>query len=100
MSDGGRIKTREEKVSADGLMASPEEVRLDICSLCQLQCVLCPVGYRKGEGFIGSGVLPFADFAQFTVNARCIHLRQSMSSNHQASRIHIGYFLGVLIGRL
>ncbi len=65
MSDGGRIKTREEKVSADGLMVSPEEVRLDICSLCQLKCVLCPVGYRKGEDFIGSGVLPFADFAQF-----------------------------------
>jgi len=65
MAEGGLIKTREEKVSADGLLVSPEEVRLDICSLCQLQCVLCPVGYRKGEDFIGSGVLPFADFARF-----------------------------------
>lgn len=55
----------DERISDDGLTVNPVEARLDVSSLCQLDCVLCPVAQRKGRPFVGRGVMPFNDFAGF-----------------------------------
>ena len=54
-----------ERLSDDCLEVKPSEVRLDISSLCQLRCVLCPVAHRDGQAFIGRGVLPLSSFREF-----------------------------------
>lgn len=78
MSDSNKINKSEEKVSANCLRVSPVEARLDTCSLCQLHCVLCPVGHRKGRPFMGRGMLPVAHFVEF------------IDSNSQIQAIEIG----------
>ncbi|WP_051184553.1 radical SAM protein [Desulfatiglans anilini] len=54
-----------DRISADCLTVYPAEARLDLSSLCQLRCVLCPVMSRGGRPFIGRGVMPLADFVEF-----------------------------------
>ena len=51
--------------SPDCLNVNPIEARIDVSSMCQLNCVRCPVAQRQGRPFIGRGVLPLADFIQF-----------------------------------
>ncbi len=58
MNDSGLI-------SADCLTVSPREARLDVSSLCQLECVRCPVRQRQGRSFIGRGVMAVAEFVRF-----------------------------------
>jgi hypothetical protein len=55
----------DEFISDDCLTVSPREARLDVSSLCQLECVLCPVRHRKGRSFIGRGVMAVGEFARF-----------------------------------
>jgi len=48
-----------------GAIATPTSIRLEACSLCQLQCPLCP-GTRDETGTaIGRGYLPFETFKVF-----------------------------------
>jgi MoaA/NifB/PqqE/SkfB family radical SAM enzyme len=54
-----------EMISPDCLTVNPVEARLDVSSICQLDCVLCPVAKRKGRSFVGRGVLTGADFIEF-----------------------------------
>lgn len=54
-----------EVISADGLIVNPREARLDISSLCQLDCPLCPTARNNGRAFVGRGVLSAADFSLF-----------------------------------
>jgi len=65
MSQRDVIPNRKKRLSADCLTVYPAEARLDVSSRCQLHCVLCPVASRKGRPFIGRGVMPLADFAEF-----------------------------------
>ena len=58
----------KERISADCLTVNPMEARIDVSSLCQLDCVLCPAAHRKGRSFVGRGILPVADFAEFIDN--------------------------------
>jgi hypothetical protein len=58
----------KERISADCLTVNPLEARLDVSSLCQLDCVLCPVAQRKGRSFIGRGFLSLTDFSEFVDN--------------------------------
>lgn len=58
----------KERISSDCLTVNPVEARLDVSSLCQLDCVLCPVALRKGRSFIGRGCLSLADFSEFVDN--------------------------------
>jgi hypothetical protein len=58
----------KERLSRDCLTVHPVEARLDVSSLCQLDCVLCPVVQRKGRSFVGRGFLPVADFVEFIDN--------------------------------
>jgi MoaA/NifB/PqqE/SkfB family radical SAM enzyme len=69
---------KNEIISADGLTVNPAEARLDVSSLCQLDCVLCPVARRNGRPFVGRGVMPLSDFAGF------------IDSNPQIRLIEIG----------
>jgi hypothetical protein len=78
MSECGKLTSSEGNVSADALWVSPTEVRLDTCSLCQLNCVLCPVGHRKGRPFMGRGMLPLDHFVDF------------IDSNPQIQSVEIG----------
>ena len=55
----------KERISPDCLTVNPVEARLDVSSLCQLDCLLCPVAQKKGRSFVGRGVLPVADFVEF-----------------------------------
>ncbi len=55
----------EELISPDCLAVHPLEARLDASSLCQLECVGCPVRQRHGRPFIGRGVMAPRDFARF-----------------------------------
>lgn len=59
MSDSGAL------LSADCLTASPREARLDVSSLCQLECAGCPVRQRDGRSFVGRGVMGVERFARF-----------------------------------
>ncbi len=52
-------------LGADCLTASPREARLDVSSLCQLECARCPVMERNGRPFVGRGLMAVADFARF-----------------------------------
>ena len=54
-----------ELVSPDCLCVSPREARLDVSSLCQLECVRCPVRQRDGRPFIGRGVMAQGEFLRF-----------------------------------
>lgn len=54
-----------ELVSPDCLCVSPREARLDVSSLCQLECVRCPVRQRDGRPFIGRGVMAQGEFDRF-----------------------------------
>jgi hypothetical protein len=58
----------KERISSDCLRVNPLEARLDVSSLCQLDCVLCPVAQRKGRSFIGRGFLSLTDFSEFVDN--------------------------------
>jgi len=58
MNDGGLV-------SGDGVFVSPREARLDVSSLCQLECVQCPVRQRHGRSFIGRGVMRVEEFVRF-----------------------------------
>jgi hypothetical protein len=68
----------KERISPDCLTVNPVEARLDVSSLCQLNCLLCPAAQRKGRSFVGRGVLPVADFIEF------------VDSNPQIKMIEIG----------
>lgn len=57
--------TDSERISSDCLTVNPVEARLDVCSLCQLHCPLCPVNHRKGRAFIGRGCLALKEFESF-----------------------------------
>ena len=59
MNNGGDL------ISADCLSVSPREARLDVSSLCQLECARCPVRQRKGRPFIGRGVMAVQEFSRF-----------------------------------
>jgi hypothetical protein len=54
-----------ELVSRNILTVSPREARLDVSSLCQLECVRCPVRQRGGRFFIGRGVMALGEFVRF-----------------------------------
>ncbi|PKN97832.1 MAG: radical SAM protein [Chloroflexi bacterium HGW-Chloroflexi-5] len=68
MSECSMSIDNKRKISADCLTVNPVEARLDVSSLCQLNCVLCPVAQRKGRSFVGRGLLPVADFIEFIDN--------------------------------
>jgi hypothetical protein len=65
MSECSMSIDNKGRISADCLKVNPVEARLDVSSLCQLDCVLCPVAQRKGRSFVGRGFLPAADFVEF-----------------------------------
>ncbi len=59
------IRDSGEIISADCLTINPLEARLDVSSLCQLNCVLCPASRGNGRSFLGRGNMPLGDFASF-----------------------------------
>ncbi len=61
MSDVGAL------LGEDCVTVFPREARLDVSSLCQIECALCPVRERNGRPFIGRGVMPAAEFTRFMV---------------------------------
>lgn len=65
MPEGDMRASVKTRISADCLTVYPVEARLDVSSLCQLDCLLCPVAQRNGRPFVGRGVLPVADFIEF-----------------------------------
>jgi len=52
-------------MKTDGSIEAPTSIRLDICSLCQLQCPLCPGTQGENESIVGRGYLPFGTFKGF-----------------------------------
>lgn len=50
-----------------GMLIQPYKVRLESCSLCQLDCVTCYMR-RKNTGNIGNGYLKYDDFVFFIKN--------------------------------
>lgn len=65
MSERSMSIDNKGRISADCLTVNPVEARLDVSSLCQLDCVCCPAAQRKGRSFVGRGFLPVTDFVEF-----------------------------------
>ncbi|HEA68986.1 MAG TPA: radical SAM protein [Desulfobacterales bacterium] len=49
----------------DGAIKPPESIRLEICTLCQLQCPLCSGPRGKNNSIYGQGYLSFEKFNAF-----------------------------------
>lgn len=52
-------------MNTDPLQINPVKARLDICSVCQLRCVLCPTEENNGRAFLKSGMMAHSEFTRF-----------------------------------
>jgi MoaA/NifB/PqqE/SkfB family radical SAM enzyme len=52
-------------MNTDLLAINPEKARLDVSTLCQLSCVLCPTEENNGRTFLKRGTMGHTEFAQF-----------------------------------
>lgn len=65
MSEFNMNVREEERISPDGLTVNPEKARLDISTICQLKCVLCPTDENNGRDFLKRGTMPLSAFTGF-----------------------------------
>ena len=59
------------------LVVNPSKARLDICTACQLKCVLCPTEANNGRAFLGSGMMGpdvFTEFLEQNPQIRIVEL--------------------------
>jgi MoaA/NifB/PqqE/SkfB family radical SAM enzyme len=52
-------------VNSDAFVINPVKARLDISTLCQLTCQLCPTEENNGREFLRKGTMPYTEFEHF-----------------------------------
>lgn len=52
-------------MNTDLLTINPVKARLDISTVCQLRCVLCPTEENNGRTFLKSGMMTHSEFTRF-----------------------------------
>ena len=52
-------------MNTDLLIIDPVKARLDISTVCQLRCVLCPTEENNGRAFLKSGTMSHSEFTRF-----------------------------------
>ncbi len=52
-------------MNTDLLTINPVKVRLDISTICQLKCLLCPTEEKNGRAFLKSGTMAYSEFTCF-----------------------------------
>lgn len=62
------------------MIVNPTALCVEVCSVCQLRCPLCPTANGEREALIGSGSLKFLDFQRL------------IDQNPQIRRVELGHF--------
>ena len=69
------------------MIINPSMLRIEVCSVCQLRCPLCPNVRGETATVIGSGFLPFE------------HFQRLINQNPQIRRIELGNFGEVFLNK-
>lgn len=77
----------QENEEALNMMVNPTALCIEVCSVCQLRCTLCPTAKGERESLIGSGSLKFRDFQRL------------IDENPQIRRVELGHFGEVFLNK-
>ena len=69
------------------MIVNPTAIRIEVCSVCQLRCPLCPNVRGETTATIGSGHLPFE------------HFQKLINQNPQIRRVELGNFGEVFLNK-
>jgi MoaA/NifB/PqqE/SkfB family radical SAM enzyme len=62
------------------LIINPTKARLDISTVCQLKCALCPIEVNNGRDFLGRGIMARYEFTNFIEQNRQIKIVELASA--------------------
>jgi len=67
-------------MNTDLLIINPMKARLDISTVCQLKCALCPTEVNHGRDFLGRGMMIPSEFTNFIEQNRQIKMVEMASA--------------------